>query len=189
MTVIVLDLETTVAFVDGNKDNSPFNQRTGSCQPTGVCWTEKRLVKPSGPSFITKSIPGVTTLQKLKADLAAADVLVAHNAKFDVMYLLEAGFEIPERVHCTMILEYIFARAQNVDKSLKGTAERRDVTRKRDDLVGDLFKKGIGFEEMPLANVVEYADTDVLSCAEIYVAQMQDLKKEQQFIIGKALRI
>ena len=27
MTVIVLDLETTVASVDGNKDNSPFNPK------------------------------------------------------------------------------------------------------------------------------------------------------------------
>ena len=187
MTVIVLDLETTVASVDGNKDNSPFNPKNRIVSAHWRMLEGGEIGEAKRAIFYHKEHPGCDDPTELKADLAAADVIVAHNAKFDVMYLLEAGFEIPERVHCTMILEYIFARAQNVDKSLKGTAERRDVTRKRDDLVGDLFKKGIGFEEMPLADVVEYADTDVLSCAEIYVAQMQDLKKaSNQSLAGVA---
>jgi len=178
MTVIVIDLETTVSMVDGNKDNSPFNPKNRIVSAhwrmveDGVIGEAKRAI------FYHVEQTGCDDPTELRQDLASADLLVAHNAKFDVMYLLEAGFEIPEKVHCTMVGEYIFARAQNVDKSLKGTAQRRDVTRKRDDLVDELFSKGTGFEEMPLKTVIEYADTDVLSCAEIYLAQRHDLTKE-----------
>jgi DNA polymerase I-like protein with 3'-5' exonuclease and polymerase domains len=104
--------------------------------------------------------------------------MVCHNAKFDVSYLLESGFSIPKTVYCTMIGEYVFARGQRQELSLKATAERRDVTRKKSDLVDGLFKSGTGFEAMPLATVIEYADADVLSTAEIYLAQQKDLLKE-----------
>ena len=77
--------------------------------------------------------------------------------------MLEAGFSIPKTVYCTMVGEYILARGQRQELSLKATAERRDVTRKKSDLVDNLFKSGTGFEAMPLATVIEYADADVLS--------------------------
>jgi DNA polymerase III epsilon subunit-like protein len=86
--------------------------------------------------------------------LKQADVLVAHNAKFDVMWLLEMGFRIPDRIYCTMIGEYILAKGQREELSLKATAERRDVTRKKSDLVDELFKAGTGFEAMPLDTVL-----------------------------------
>jgi ribonuclease D len=52
-------------------------------------------------------------------------VIVAHNAKFDVMWLMEMGFEIPTEVYCTMIGEYVLAKGQRQQLSLKATAERR----------------------------------------------------------------
>ena len=70
------------------------------------------------------------------------------------------------------------ARGQDVQKSLKATAERRDVTRKKSELVDDLFKGGTDFSEMPLAIVNEYADADVLATAEIYLQQQKDFEKE-----------
>tara|TARA_R110000764_G_scaffold28941_4_gene68003 strand:- start:1014 stop:3026 length:2013 start_codon:yes stop_codon:yes gene_type:complete len=116
--------------------------------------------------------------EAMKQDISRAELMVCHNAKFDVSYLLESGFSIPKTVYCTMIGEYVFARGQRQELSLKATAERRDVTRKKSDLVDGLFKSGTGFEAMPLATVIEYADADVLSTAEIYLAQQKDLLKE-----------
>jgi DNA polymerase III epsilon subunit-like protein len=61
----------------------------------------------------------------LREALKQADVIVAHNAKFDVMWLMEMGFEIPAECYCTMIGEYVLAKGQRQQLSLKATAERR----------------------------------------------------------------
>ncbi len=174
MKTIVLDLETTVQFNEV-KDNSPFNPKN---RIVSAHW---RIVEDGsiGPAqraiFNHNEVLVPDSPKKLIADLAACDTIVAHNAKFDVLYLLEAGFNLPKQVYCTMIGEYIFARGQHVELSLAKTAIRRDVTRKKSDLVGDLFRQGTGFEAMPLDTVVEYADADVLSCAEVYLAQLEEL--------------
>ena len=185
MKIIVLDLETTVQNMDGVKDNSPYNPLN---KIVSVHWRmiEDGVVGEAQRAIfhhdeILKAYSSVFTPALLKnivsEALADADLMVAHNAKYDLSYLLEAGFECPP-VYCTMIGEYIFARGQDVQKSLSATAERRDVTRKKSHLVDDLFKSGVGFESMPLDTMVEYADADVLSCAEVYLAQQAQLLEE-----------
>lgn len=54
-----------------------------------------------------------------------------------------------------------------------------EITLKKSDLVDDLFKSGIGFEEMPLKTVIEYAEADVKSCESIYLAQQEDFAKPE----------
>ena len=54
------------------------------------------------------------------------------------------------------------------------------ITQKKSDLVDDLFKSGVGFEAMPLDDVViPYAEADVKACAEIYLSQLDDLNQDQ----------
>ena len=77
-----------------------------------------------------------------------------------------------------MIAEYVDSRGQRRELSLKKIAERRNVpTQKKSDLVDDLFKSGTGFEAMPLATVIEYAEADVKATAEIYLSQQEELEK------------
>ena len=179
MKTIIFDLETTVQRDGKEIDNSPFdpNNRMVSAHwrmlEDGVLGEAKRAI------FYHNEKENPDSPDEFIADLSSADRGVAHNAKFDVLYLMESGLPVPKEIYCTMIGEYIFARAQQISKSLKATAERRDVTRKKSDLVDDLFKSGTGFEAMPLDTVIEYADADVLSCAEIYMAQQDDLQKEE----------
>ncbi len=176
MKAIVLDLETTVQFGEV-KDNSPFNPKNRIVSAHWRILEEGNIGPAQRAIFNHNEVLVPESAKQLREDLAACDTIVAHNAKFDVLYLLEAGFDLPEKVYCTMIGEYIFARGQHVELSLAKTAIRRDVTRKKGDLVGDLFKQGVGFEAMPLATVIEYADADVLSCAEVYLAQLEELGK------------
>ena len=180
-TVIVLDLETTVQFgEDKSKDNSPYNPKNKMVSShwrmieDGVLGPAQRAIYAHNE----KNGIDADCSDQMKHDLSRAEVIVCHNAKFDVSYLLESNFSIPKDVYCTMIGEYIFARGQRAELSLKATAIRRDVTRKKSELVDDLFKSGTGFEAMPLETVIEYADADVLSTAEIYLAQQKDLLKE-----------
>ena len=179
--IIVLDLETTVQFgEDKSKDNSPYNPKNKIVSSHWRMIEDGVLHDAQRAIFNHNEQHGLNadSSEAMKQDISRAELMVCHNAKFDVSYLLESGFSIPKTVYCTMIGEYVFARGQRQELSLKATAERRDVTRKKSDLVDGLFKSGTGFEAMPLATVIEYADADVLSTAEIYLAQQKDLLKE-----------
>lgn len=120
------------------------------------------------------------TPEALQEALDSADILVAHNAKFDVEYLLECGFRIPAKVWCTMIGEYILARGTIQRLSLKDTARRRKTSLKKEELVEELFKDGVGYDQMPLHIVLEYVLADVQSCAEIFVQQWIEFHDPEQ---------
>ena len=62
---------------------------------------------------------------------------------------------------------------------MENTCIRRGVSLKKTELVKDLFKSGIGFENMPLKVVVEYANADVLSTCEIFLQQLKDFTLEK----------
>ena len=174
MKILVADLETTVNITSERKDNSPFHPKN---KLVSAHW--KFLDDPAVQTrvfyHVEKSTPD--SADDFRSALEEAEVLVCHNAKFDVQWLKEIGFPLPSKIYCTMIGEYIFSRAQGIPLSLKETAIRRDVTRKRSDVTEDYFKQGIGFEAMPLDIMLEYAEADVQSCAEIYQSQQDDLDK------------
>lgn len=178
MRVIVFDLETTVQRNDGVIDNSPFHPKNRMVSAHWLMIEDGILGKPQSRVFYHNEIERSDSPDDFIQALKSADLGVAHNAKFDLLYLMESGLPTPATMYCTMIGEYIFARAQQVNKSLKATAERRDVSLKKSELVDDLFKSGVGFEAMPLDTVIEYAEADVQSCAEIYLDQQKDLAKE-----------
>lgn len=186
-TALVYDLETGTSRVGDNniRDNSPFNPDN---MLVSIHWKVMRdltdwetikedLAKPVKTIVVHHVELGEDNkdITSFLEDLAAADVAVAHNLKFDANWLTALNIDMPEHYWCTMIGEYIFARGRFVEKSLKATAERRDVTRKKSDLIDAEFKGGKEFYEIALDSVVEYAEADVQSCAEIFIEQLQDL--------------
>lgn len=178
MKVLVLDLETTVQKLNDKTDNSPFNP-DNYCVSAHFGWLGWDTVDDVQTLvFNHNEKPSADRIEPLEQALLEADVMVAHNAKFDALWLQEMGLVLPPKIYCTMIGEYILAKGQRRELSLKATAERRMVTRKKSDLVDELFKGGTGFEAMPLDTVIEYAEADVKSCAEIYIAQQDDFAAE-----------
>lgn len=180
MKTLVLDLETTVQKLNGKIDNSPFNPEN-KCVSAHFGWLGEDTVDEVTNLVFhhnEKEVPD--SPQLMREALEQADVLVAHNAKFDILWLTAMGMPIPPLIRCTMINEYILAKGQRTKLSLKETAQRRVSTQKKSDLVDDLFKSGVGFEAMSLHDVViPYAEADVQSCAEVYISQLKDLDKTQ----------
>ena len=167
MRRLVLDLETTVKKIDGKIDNSPFNPEN-KCVSAHFGWLEWDSVKDiQSLVFHHDEQSKPDDPAPLLAALQEADVILAHNAKFDLVWLKQMGLPIPDKVYCTMIGEYVLARGQRISLSLKETAMRHQVTNKKSDLVDELFKSGVGFESMPLETVIEYAEADVRACGEI----------------------
>jgi DNA polymerase I-like protein with 3'-5' exonuclease and polymerase domains len=187
LPAICVDLETTVQTDQerGIKDNSPHNPLN---QIVSVHW---RFIDADGvysaPKHfvlfhkeVQKQDAADIDISGFVEDLAAANTFVAHNAKYDLAYIQsffppEVLSSVPDRIWCTMVTEYILARSVRTPLSLEQTAIRRGVSLKKTDLVSNLFKGGIGFEEMPLDVVVEYADADVLSTCQIFIQQLQEM--------------
>ena len=128
MKRLVLDLEVTVQRIEGKIDNSPFNPQNkcvsahfgflGWDSVEDVCslvFHHNEQDKPDDPT-------------PLKKALAEAEELICHNSKFDALWLLEMGFELPPLVSCTMLHEYVLSKGQRREISLKATANRCDVT-------------------------------------------------------------
>lgn len=177
--VLVLDLETTVQDNNGKTDNSPFN-RLNKAVGAWWLWIRRGEIGPCQRSvWHHNEKPLPDSRDELQNALDQAKLIVAHNAKFDIIWLLETGFKINCAIFCSMIGEFIYARGQFLALSLKETAIRRGVTHKKSDLVDDMFKDGIGFEAMPLDTVDEYAEADVISCAEIFIQQIQELQLDE----------
>ncbi len=175
--VLVWDFETTVRTIDGKTDNSPFN-RENRCVGVWWCFIENGIVgEVHRLVWNHNEKPQPDGRDAFQRDLDQADLIVAHNAKFDTIWALETEFVISCAIWCTMVGEFVFSRAQRIPLSLKETAIRRGVTHKKSELVDDMFKDGIGFEAMPLAIVDEYATADVVSCAEIFLAQVAELEE------------
>jgi DNA polymerase I-like protein with 3'-5' exonuclease and polymerase domains len=196
---LCLDVETKVTdivTVDPDsgkeklvKDNSPFNPENYlvSCNwrkiEDGVIGSNNYTV------FRHNEQQGKGDPTALQEALDWADCVVAHNAKYDVMWLKEAGFRLPDTIRCTMILEYILYRGVKKPLSLEEIAKRRQVTHKKSELTDSYWKQGIGFEAMPLAIVLEYADADVLSCAEVFIQQLEDYQKPENKSLNNVLTL
>ncbi|MDA9159297.1 hypothetical protein N9O21_01925 [Rhodobacteraceae bacterium] len=113
--------------IAGKTDNSPFNPKN-KCVSAHFGWVGWETVDTVHTLVFHHNerreaddpTPLILALQK-------ADVLIAHNAKFDILWLSEMGMPIPPAIYCTMIGEYILAKGQREQLSLKATALRRSV--------------------------------------------------------------
>jgi len=123
MRALVVDLETTVTDIGGKKDNTPFNP-SNKLVSAHFAWLGTREVTHLVFHHNEKPVPD--SKEPLEKALQEADVLIAHNAKFDVGWLHACGFTIPPKIRCTMINEYILAKGQRTELSLKRVAEGRN---------------------------------------------------------------
>ena len=177
MKILVLDLETTVQKIAGKTDNSPFNPQN-KCVSAHFGWLGWDSVEDvTNLVFYHDDYPHPDDHKSLEDALKECDLAVLQNAKFDFNWLKAMGFTLPRKVYDTMIAEYVLSKGQRRPLSLKVIAERRDVTRKKSDLVDEMFQSGVGFERMPLEIMLEYAEADVRSTAEVYLSQQDDFSK------------
>ena len=178
--ILVLDLETTVERIEGRIDNSPYNphNKIVSAHFGWLGWDD--VDDYQCPVYYHVEQPQSDSTESLREALRTARLLVCHNAKFDVSWLLEAGFDVPEIVYCTMIGEYLLAKAQRKPLSLKACAERRGLrNQKKSDLIDHWFRDGVDFSEMPLATMLEYAEADVRTTAELYLSQIDEFDAQE----------
>jgi len=168
---MVLDVETTFKEVNGKTNPSPFVEGN-------------KLVSIGVQSFRT-DINSKDTNAQLTAEieyykfshesgdesekshkiinnyLKETKLLIGHNIKFDLQWLLECGFAYGGAVYDTMVIEYLIAGGIKCDLTLDGCCKRREIKRPQKDLVSDYMNKGIDFHRIPWDIVKKYGIADI----------------------------
>tara|TARA_E500000318_G_C3519276_1_gene195676 strand:+ start:372 stop:932 length:561 start_codon:yes stop_codon:yes gene_type:complete len=171
MNILTFDIECThTVKPNGSTTASPyFGNRLVALgykflgEPTQYlcCYHEQRASDPDwAPRF--------------QAYLDRADVLVAHNAKFDLNWIRACGFMHSAKVYDTMVAEYVLARAQKKPLSLEKIAEKRSKIVKKADLTKPYLKDGYTFAQIPWDIVEEYGRADVEATEQVALSQLEE---------------
>ena len=115
---------------------------------------------------------------KIQETLDKTTLLVGHNIKFDLMWLLESGFKYTGRVYDTMLGEYILNRGVRKSLTLEMCCRRRKIGSK-DSSIKEYMDRGISFENIPADVVEEYGKIDVQITRSLFDSQMADLRLEK----------
>jgi len=112
---------------------------------------------------------------KIQSILNKTTLLVGHNIKFDLMWLLESGFKYNGRVYDTMLGEYILNRGVRKSLTLEMSCRRRKIGSK-DDRIKEFMDRGVSFENIPVDVVEEYGRIDVEITRRLFDSQMADFR-------------
>src|SRR5690606_31922355 len=126
---VVLDVETTnIQFGDASVQE---NRLLLSCYKDG---------KMDKVLFSEKNEYGIEHIIKR---IESADLLVAHNTKMELKWLLRAGMDLSKTmVYCTMVGEHVLAGNRKVAKAL-GAVSKRYGYGTKDPYVDKLMNKGV----------------------------------------------
>ena len=169
--ITVLDIETTSKGPDGSP--SPF---WPSNYLVSVGYKAENIEEYFCIKHNTqKSNP--LARDYIDEQLARTTLLVGHNIKFDLSWLLECGFEYDGDVYDTMIYEYIKLGGMRGGLDLSSCCRRYDLTEKiKSNQIS--IDKNAGFEAIDWEVVELYGRNDVRITHELYNAQQGELNEK-----------
>ncbi len=183
--ITVLDLETSFIKDEdsGRIDPLPFNPKNVlvSCGMHSKYGEEYYFLNHS--EKISKG--GAARIQEV---LDETTLLVAHNIKFDLTWLLESGFTYNGRLYDTMLGEYILLRGIKNSLALDSICKRRRIGMK-DDKIKEFTDRGVSFENIPHTVVEEYGRQDVRITRSLFDAQMGDFKMDKNKGLLKTVKM
>tara|TARA_R110000751_G_scaffold306541_2_gene425440 strand:- start:7987 stop:8490 length:504 start_codon:yes stop_codon:yes gene_type:complete len=109
----------------------------------------------------------------LQAVLEETTLLIGHNIKFDLSWILECGFTYNGDIYDTMIYEYLKAASRRLRLDLSSCCRRYGLSAKQ-DVTSEFLSQGTGFEEMPWDIVADYGKNDVAITWDLYNKQKEE---------------
>ena len=91
---------------------------------------------------------------KIQSILDNTTLLIGHNIKFDLMWLLESGFKYTGKVYDTMLGEYILNRGIRKSLTLEMSCRRRKIGSK-DDRIKEFMDRGDLVPDEVVVNMVK----------------------------------
>lgn len=110
--------------------------------------------------------------KKLQAVLDKTDLLVGHNIKYDLQWLLECGFEYSGRVFDTMIFEYIIAKAGNVSLKLVDCCKKYKIIMENKDILGEHLDAGGNTDDLDIELLTLYGKGDIEATYKLFAKQV-----------------
>lgn len=125
---------------------------------------------------------GEYDMEHLLSDIQRASFLVAHNAKFELGWLLRCGTELREvLVYDTLLAEWVLLGNTSMglqDLGLQVSCERRGVGYK-ETIVSTLISSGVSPLNIPEDWLEEYCHTDVAITEALFLKQRELLREKQ----------
>ena len=115
-------------------------------------------------------------LEMFRGYLKDAEYLVAHNAKFDLAWLREIGFQREGKLIDTMINQYVLNRAVRGPLALSALAQHYGCIEKLASL-SEALSAGLNFSDLDRDVGAEYLSHDVLATAQVYQKQTELLEQ------------
>lgn len=117
-------------------------------------------------------------MQPLLDDIAEADFIVAHNAKFELQWLSRCGFDLRDAfVYDTMVSEWAIQGNRRSTYDLDSMARRYGVGVK-ESLVSKMIKAGINPADIPQSWLLEYCKVDVDVCYKVFLEQIKEIEAQ-----------
>ena len=178
--ITTIDVETSYQKTEaGGFDPSPFN-------PNNILVS----VGINDEYYFTNHSERVDEgcYHKIQKILDETKILVGHNIKFDLSWLLEAGFTYTGNVYDTMIAEYVLNRGVRKSLTLLMCCQRRKLDAK-DDAVKEYMDRGVSFENIPAEIVEQYGKIDVAITRQLFDSQMADLRTDKHKGLLKTIKV
>ena len=128
---------------------------------------------------------GEFDMEELLDDIAKADYIVAHNAKFELQWLARCGLDLSSVIVLdTQLAGYVLGgnlwRTQHLGLD---TMAQRHLGAKKDTSVSTLIKNGVPVEEIPAEWLERYCHRDVVLTARLASLLVRKLDKRGQLPI------
>lgn len=118
----------------------------------------------------------------LVQDCQNVDFIVAHNAKFELGWLVRCGLDLTKTVvWCTQIGDYVLGGNRYGGKkgtlTLEACLKRRGLEGK-ESLVSKMIKGGVPTEEIPKSWLKRYGNKDVSQTLKLFLLQREEIIKD-----------
>ena len=161
---LTVDIENTITRLSSGKILlDPF---TPENKLVLVC-TKKDTGEESSFWFNHSTHSTDNSKEKLQAQLDEATVIICHNAQHELTWLWDCGFTYEGPVFDTMLVEYLFQRAQKQPLSLQAIAERYSLENQKMDLMKEKLKAGVSVDDIDGDELEEYCLVDVRATQEL----------------------
>ena len=176
---LVMDVETSKKPNMNPWQTGSFLCVIGYVGETGVPVTHlvrhtKELVKPLD-----------VILLETQAAINSVDIIVAHNAKFDLNWLKSIGLNFEgKKIWCTCAADYLMQGQFNLPRKLNDVAARYKLGCKLDE-VEAYWKDGYEIDEIPADILLAYNAQDVLLTRDVYKLQRPIVEKNELLTLAE----
>ena len=149
---IVVDIENSVTRIEYAHapdviDNKPHN-KNNSLVSIGILDVDT-AEEDYGAVYHNAMLSPLSRINEVKKKIQEADLLIGHNIKYDLQWLLACNFTYEGELWDTMGVEYLLARGLHRELSLGASCKRRNVSEKKSEIFDEFFKAGNGVDDIP----------------------------------------